>query len=79
MTKKKDVFLVIVEGPSDETILSTILDDIFDLNKIFYQVDYGDITTGNTDSIKGKSIDERITKAIKLYLDKNRYGIKKKI
>lgn len=78
MTKKKDVFLVIVEGPSDETILSTILDDIFDLNKIFYQVDYGDITTGNTDSIKGKSIDERITKAIKLYLDKNRYGIKKK-
>lgn len=77
MTKKKDVFLLIVEGPSDETILSTILDDIFDLNKIFYQVDYGDITTGNTDAIKGKSIDERVTNAIKLYIKKNRYGIKK--
>lgn len=78
MTKQKDVFLLIVEGPSDETILSTILDDIFDLNKVFYQVAYGDISTRSTEIAKGKSVDEKITQAIKTYLDKNRYGIKKK-
>ena len=41
----KKVVFVIVEGPSDETALGLILEKIFDSEKVYVYVTFGDITT----------------------------------
>lgn len=42
---KKKVMLFIVEGPTDETSLSTVLNRIFNSSTVKFQVVYGDILT----------------------------------
>lgn len=41
----RKVILVIVEGPSDDTALGSILGKIFDEHRVFVKVTFGDITT----------------------------------
>ena len=41
----KKVVFVIVEGPSDETALGVILEKIFNDEKVYVHVTFGDITT----------------------------------
>lgn len=60
LARKKIVF-IIVEGPSDQDALELLLNNIFDSNRVFVHVTYGDITskTGNDASnILRKVIDE---------------------
>ena len=42
---KKKVMLFIVEGPTDETSLSTVLNRIFSSSTVKFQVVHGDILT----------------------------------
>ena len=42
---KKKVMLFIVEGPSDETSLSTVLNRIFNSSTVKFQVVHGDVLT----------------------------------
>lgn len=64
MTRKKIIF-VIVEGPSDETALSAILDQIYDRNAVYLYVTRCDITTekGTTPS----NIINKVAATIKQY------------
>lgn len=45
MSKAKKVILVIVEGPTDEDALSSVLKQIFSSAEVHFHVIYGDITT----------------------------------
>ena len=42
---KKKVMLFIVEGPTDETSLSTVLNRIFSSSTVKFQVVHGDVLT----------------------------------
>jgi len=60
---KKKVMLFIVEGPTDETSLSTVLNRIFSSSTVKFQVVHGDILTrlGTGQGVYGQ------------YLQKERY------
>ena len=45
MLKAKKVIFVIVEGPTDEDALSSVLKAIFSSAEVHFQVIHGDITT----------------------------------
>lgn len=61
LARKKIVF-IIVEGPSDQDALELLLNNIFDSNRVFVHVTYGDITsrTGNNTSNILKKVTEEI-------------------
>ena len=42
---RKKIMLFIVEGPTDETSLSTVLSRIFSSDTVHFQVVYGDVLT----------------------------------
>ena len=68
MARKKVVF-IIVEGPSDQDALELLLNNIFDINRVFVYVTHGDITSrkGNTPN----NILRKVTEEIKLYATNN--------
>lgn len=68
MARKKIVF-VIVEGPSDDTALSVILNKIFSKDNVFVHITHGDITT-ETD-VNSTNIVTRIFNEVKKYADSN--------
>ena len=45
MTKIRKIIFVLVEGPTDKTALSKILENILKENTVYIYVEYGDITT----------------------------------
>ena len=45
MSKAKKVIFVIVEGPTDEDALSSVLKQIFSSAEVHFHVIHGDITT----------------------------------
>ena len=55
---KKKIILFIVEGPSDETSLSTVLSRIFSSSSVKFQVIHGDILT------RGFTSPEKIVTAV---------------
>ena len=62
LARRKIVF-VIVEGPSDQDTLELLLNRIFDSNRVFVHVAYGDITSkagNNATNILRKVTDEII-------------------
>lgn len=70
MTRKKIVF-VIVEGPSDETALGAILQNIYDSNQVHIEVIRGDITTER--DVMPHNILSKIGNKVKEYINNNRY------
>lgn len=70
MTRKKIIF-VIVEGPSDETALGAILQNIFDINQVHIEVVHGDITTQN--GVMPHNILSKIGDMVAEYIKQNRY------
>ena len=70
MTRKKIIF-VIVEGPSDETALGAILQNIFDVNQVHIEVVHGDITTQNGGM--PHNILSKIGDMVAEYIKQNRY------
>lgn len=62
LARKKIVF-IIVEGPSDQDALELLLNNIFDRNRVFVHVTYGDITSkaGNNVTNILKKVTEEIT------------------
>ena len=44
MSRRKIVY-VIVEGPSDDTALGVILQQLFDKDKVYVEIMHGDITS----------------------------------
>lgn len=48
MSKAKKVIFVIVEGPTDEDALSSVLKQIFSSAEVHFHVIHGDITTEDT-------------------------------
>lgn len=70
MAHKKIVF-VIVEGPSDQDALELLLNNIFDRNRVFVHVTYGDITSksGNNPS----NILRKVTEEIRRYAKNNHF------
>ena len=62
LARKKIVF-VIVEGPSDQDALELLLNNIFDRDRVYVHVTYGDITSriGNDPSNILKRVTEEVT------------------
>ena len=55
---RKKIVLVIVEGPSDETALGIMLNQIYDKDSVYVHIMHGDITTR-----KGVSAENIVAKA----------------
>ena len=70
MTEKK-VIMFIVEGPSDEAALGTIMKEIFSQNHIRFIVVRGDITT--RDDVSPNNVVNKIYDMVKL--ERERYRI----
>lgn len=64
MTKKK-IMLFIVEGPTDETALSTVLSRIFSSDSVRFQVVHGDVLT--QDFVAPDKIVAAVNEQIKLF------------
>ena len=66
LARKKIVF-VIVEGPSDQDALELLLNKIFDRDRVFVHVTYGDITSkaGNTPANILKKVQAEVGKYAK--------------
>lgn len=62
MSKAKKVILVIVEGPTDEDALSSVLKQIFSSAEVHFHVIYGDITT--EDAITANNAKSYVAKRI---------------
>ena len=71
MARKKVVF-IIVEGPSDQDALETLLTKIFDSKAVIVKVMHGDITT-NLD-VTPENIKKKLAEAIKSYA--SQFGLK---
>ncbi len=71
---RKKVVLVIVEGPSDDTALGIMLNQIYDKDKVHVHIMHGDITTRKgvrSDNIVAKAGDE-----VRKYAKSNHYTSK---
>ena len=71
MARKKVVF-IIVEGPSDQDALETLLTKIFDSSAVIVKVMYGDITTDL--DVTPTNIKKKLAEAIKRYA--SQFGLK---
>ena len=71
MARKKVVF-IIVEGPSDQEALETLLAKIFDSSAVIVKVMYGDITTDF--DVTPINIKKKLAEAIKSYA--NQFSLK---
>lgn len=72
LTEKK-VIMFIVEGPSDEAALGTIMKEIFSQNHIRFIVVRGDITT--RDDVSPNNVVNKIYDMVKLERERYRYRI----
>lgn len=71
---RKKVVLVIVEGPSDDTALGIVLNQIFDKDSVYVHIMHGDITTRkgvHSDNIVAKIGDE-----VRAYAKSKHYSVK---
>ena len=71
MSRAKKVVFVIVEGPTDEVAISSVLKGIFTLHEIHFQVIHGDITIEN--GITGKNAKAHVANRIDLEMKKYAY------
>ena len=65
MMAKKKIMLFIVEGPTDETSLSTVLSRIFSSDTVKFQVVHGDVLT--RDFVAPDRIIAAVNEQIKLF------------
>lgn len=70
--KRKKVVLFIVEGPSDQSALELVLSKVFDQNRIFVQIAYGDITSDSKSN--PSNIVKKVNDLIKMNINRNRYS-----
>ena len=73
MSKAKKVIFVIVEGPTDEDALSSILKAIFSSAEVHFHVIHGDITT--EDTINGSNAKSHVAKRVAAEMEKYAYKI----
>lgn len=71
MSKTKKVIFVIVEGPTDENALSSVLKPIFSSSEVHFHVIHGDITT--EDAITGSNAKSYVAKRILSEMKKYAY------
>lgn len=71
MSKAKKVIFVIVEGPTDEDALSSILKAIFSSAEVHFHVIHGDITT--EDAINGSNAKSHVAKRVGAEMEKYAY------
>ncbi len=72
MATEKKVLLFVVEGPTEETALAGIMEDIFATNRIFFDVVHGDITAQGNGSKKPR---ERVRDLVITQMGRNKgYG-----
>ena len=70
MARKKIVF-VIVEGPSDDEVIGTMLSRILDKNEVYVQIIHGDITTQN--GVTNSNILAKIGTIVQNYAKNNHF------
>lgn len=73
MSKAKKVIFVIVEGPTDEDALSSILKAIFSSAEVHFHVIHGDITT--EDAISGSNAKSHVAKRVAAEMEKYAYKV----
>lgn len=71
MSKAKKVIFVIVEGPTDEDALSSVLKQIFSSAEVHFHVIHGDITT--EDAITANNAKSYVAKRIAAEMKKYAY------
>ena len=71
---RKKVILFLVEGPSDDTALSVLLEQIFDQNEVRVFIEYGDVTTER--GANGSNILKRVSGLVEGFAKNNHLGKK---
>lgn len=71
---RKKVVLVIVEGPSDDTALGVMLNQIYDKDKVHIYIMHGDITT--REGVRSDNIVAKIGNEVRSYAKSNHYTSK---
>ena len=71
---RKKVVLVIVEGPSDDTALGVMLNQIYDKDKVYVHIMHGDITT--REGVRSDNIVSKIGDEVRKYAKANHYTAK---
>lgn len=67
----RKIILFIVEGTSDEYALSPLISRLIDQDMVKFQVQRGDITSYPHGAYRNKSIEDRLSLAIKKFLSRN--------
>lgn len=70
----KKVVLVIVEGPSDDTALGIMLNQIYDKNSVYVHIMHGDITTRK--GVRSDNIVAKIGDEVRTYAKSKHYSAK---
>ena len=68
---RKKIVLVIVEGPSDETALGIMLNQIYDKDSVYVHIMHGDITTRK--GVSAENIVAKIGNEVKSYAKSQHY------
>lgn len=68
---KRKVIIVIMEGPSDEAALGSVLKECFSSNELSFYVTHGDITS--RPGIRAENVIKEINKFVKMVKDRYRY------
>lgn len=71
---RKKIVLVIVEGPSDETALGIMLNQIYDKDSVYVHIMHGDITTRK--GVSAENIVAKIGNEVKSYAKSQHYTSK---
>lgn len=71
---RKKIVLVIVEGPSDDTALGVMLNQIYDKDKVHVHIMHGDITTRK--GVRSDNIVAKIGDEVRKYAKSNHYTSK---
>ena len=71
---RKKVVLVIVEGPSDETALGVMLNQVYDENMVYVHIMHGDITTRK--GVRSDNILAKIGDEVRAYARSQHYTAK---
>ena len=71
---RKKVVLVIVEGPSDDTALGIVLNQIYDKDSVYVHIMHGDITTRK--GVRSDNIVAKIGDEVRAYAKSQHYSSK---
>lgn len=71
---RKKVVLVIVEGPSDDTALGIVLNQIYDKDSVYVHIMHGDITTRK--GVRSDNIVAKIGDEVRVYAKSKHYSAK---